>query len=132
MVAAASTAWLYRRLSANPLLLASGVATAVALAALGLCGDRFIAAVALAAFGAAWLFVQTLLGSRMQLSCPGRIRARVLGLFQSIRVGGQGLGALAWGELARHTGLRSAVLLAAAGMAVAALSLLRFPLHGRG
>jgi predicted MFS family arabinose efflux permease len=128
VAAAASMTWLNGRVRVNPLLLVNGIATAAALAALGLGGDPLTAALALAAFGAAWLVVQTLLGSRMQLSCPDRVRARVLGLFQSIRIGGQGLAALAWGELARHTGLRSAALLAAAGMAVAALSLLRFPL----
>jgi predicted MFS family arabinose efflux permease len=131
VAAAASMPWLYRRLRVDALLLGAGLTTAAAQAALGLTGNRVAAAAALTVFGAAWLAVQTLLGSSMLLACPDRVRARALGLFQSIRIGGQGLGALAWGALAGHAGLRCAMLLAAAGMAVAALSLLRFPLRGR-
>jgi len=131
IAAAAAMPAMSRRLRLNPLLLVAGLVTAAAMAVLGATGDPVVAGIVVFFYGAAWLAVQTLLGSTLQLACPDDVRARTISLFQSIRIGGQGVGALLWGAIAQYAGLPLAATLAALGMAVAALAVLRYPLTNR-
>lgn len=131
IAAAAAMPAMSRRLRLNPLLLVAGLVTAAAMAVLGTTGDPVVAGIVVFFYGAAWLAVQTLLGSTLQLACPDDVRARTISLFQSIRIGGQGVGALLWGAIAQYAGLPLAATLAALGMAVAALAVLRYPLTNR-
>jgi len=120
-----------QRASDNTSLLLGGLASAVALGALGLVGDVIAAAAALFAFGIAWMVMQTPLAATMALTAPDPVRGRVMALFQTVRMGSQSVGAVAWGLAATNLGVVPAVVLSAAGMALAALVALCWPVGPR-
>ncbi|MCW2522018.1 MAG: transporter [Frankiales bacterium] len=117
------------QLTADQTLLAGNLGTAAALAVLALTRSPTVAVLALFAFGVTWLVVQTRLAADMQLASSDESRSRTISVFQSVRMGAQGLGALGWGALAQSTGVPAATSIAAASMAVGALMVLPKPLH---
>lgn len=98
------------------------VLAASALAVMGLTTVSAAVGSALFVFGAAWLVIQAHLGVDVLVSVPDHVRARVIAVFQSIRIGGQGVGAIVWGVVASWAGLEAASIAAAASMAVAAVA----------
>jgi predicted MFS family arabinose efflux permease len=100
-----------------------------AVAVLGLDISSTAAVAALVMAGASWIAVQSTLGAIAQLLLPAWARARALAWFQLVFMGGQALGALAWGVVADAFGLAAAFLLPAGGLVLAALlGLLLVPL----
>jgi predicted MFS family arabinose efflux permease len=67
------------------------------------------------------LIVLTQVGATVQAAAPEVSRARVLSLFTSVRVGGQGVGAVCFGLLGEAVGVRDAMLVAAGGFLLAAV-----------
>ncbi|MEU7572503.1 MFS transporter [Micromonospora sp. NPDC049240] len=118
-----------RVLSSNHLLLLAGLLYAVVLATLALVPVPAVAVVALVPAGLAWMTVLSSVNAAMQLFLPGWVRARGLSVYQMVFAGGQALGAVAWGALGEFTGLVGALTVAAALMAVGALSVLLWPLR---
>ena len=118
-----------RVLSSNHLLLLAGLLYAVVLAVLALVPVPAVAVVALVPAGLAWMTVLSSVNAAMQLFLPGWVRARGLSVYQMVFAGGQALGAVAWGALGEFTGLVGALTVAAALMAVGALSVLLWPLR---
>jgi MFS family permease len=95
-----------------------GYAVAVAVAGLQPSTEIVVAALVLA--GLSWIAVQSTLGAAAQLVLPAWARARALAYFQLVFMGGQALGALAWGAVADAFGLPAAFLLPAVGLVVVA------------
>ncbi|WP_326550271.1 MFS transporter [Micromonospora sp. NBC_01813] len=122
---------LRRRASDNTILLLGGLASAAALGALGLVEDAIGAAVAMFVFGVAWMVMQTPLAATMALTAPDPIRGRVMALFQTVRMGSQSVGAIAWGLAATDLGIVTALVLSAAVMALAGLVALCLPVGPR-
>ncbi|MFI2711636.1 MFS transporter [Micromonospora sp. NPDC018662] len=118
-----------RVLTSNHLLLLAGLLYAAVLAALALVPVPAVAVVALVPAGLAWMTVLSSVNAAMQLFLPGWVRARGLSVYQMVFAGGQALGAVAWGALGEFTGLVGALTVAAALMAVGALSVLLWPLR---
>ncbi|MGX7678545.1 MFS transporter [Jatrophihabitans sp. DSM 45814] len=114
--------------AAGTTLLVGNLATAAMLALLGLTDDPAAAGAALFGFGISWLVVQTRLGASIQVAAPDAARARTISVFQSVRLGGQGIGALAWGGLAQVTSVIAAFGFAAGSLAVGAFAILWWPL----
>src|SRR3954447_4307250 len=94
-------------------------AAAVAVVGLNPSAPAVVGALVLA--GLSWIAVQSTLGATAQLVLPTWARARALAYFQLVFMGGQALGALAWGAVADAFGLRAAFLLPAGGLVVVGL-----------
>jgi MFS family permease len=94
---------------------------AAAVAVVGLAPSLPAVVAALVVAGFSWIAVQSTLGATAQLLLPTWARARALAYFQLVFMGGQALGALAWGVVADAFGLAAAFLLPAGGLVLAAL-----------
>ena len=78
--------------------------------------------------GACWLTVLSSLNTSAQRVAPGWVRARTLASFQLVMQGGLALGSLALGLIAGGAGVRTALLIAAGGLAAGVLGARRWPL----
>lgn len=115
-----------RRMSANGMVGAGATLYAVAMVGLVLAPHFVIALPALLIAGLAWTAVNSTLNAELQLFLPAWVRARGLGLFLVVITGSQAFGALLWGLIADHMGLRTSLLVAAGVVCVGAvLGLLR-------
>src|SRR4051794_20229596 len=94
---------------------------AAAVAVVGLNPSALAVVGALVLAGLSWIAVQSTLGATAQLVLPTWARARALAYFQLVFMGGQALGALAWGAVADAFGLRAAFLVPAGGLVVVGL-----------
>ncbi|WP_068018594.1 MFS transporter [Nocardia mexicana] len=79
--------------------------------------------------GFAWITSMSTMNSTMQLLLSSWVRARGLSVYQLVFMGGQALGALAWGLVAGAFGTVTAMIAAAALLGVCALSTLWLPVR---
>jgi MFS family permease len=79
-----------------------------------------LAAVAVVVAGAAWILVLSTFNSQYQATLPGWAKARGMSYYLVIFQGGGALGAAAFGVLAQHAGLTTALLVAGVGLAIVA------------
>jgi MFS family permease len=119
---------LRRALAPNPLILAGSLGAGAAFATLALVGNAWVVAPVLFLAGLAWLVVQMSLNTAMQMAAPGRVRARVLAVYQGVTLGGQSLAALGWGLAAQSAGLVPAVLLSGAAITAGGATVAWWPL----
>ena len=77
--------------------------------------------IALVPVGASWIAVMSSLNSGLQLALPNWVRARGLAYYLVVFQGAQAVGAVIWGALAHRTSVTTALLTAAAVLAVAAV-----------
>lgn len=117
------------RLSSNHILAIGTGAFATATLATGTLTNALIVAAVLVAAGTGWLFVLSTLNSSLQLTLPGWVRARGLSIYLMIAMGGQGIGALAWGIIAGQIEVPSTLAAAAALMFLSAVSIALWPLR---
>jgi MFS family permease len=111
-------------------VLGATLAYAAAVAVVGLHPSRSAVVAALVLAGLSWISVQSTFSATAQLLLPTWARARALAYFQLVFMGGQALGALAWGAVADTLGLTAAFVLPAVGLVLTALvSLLLVPLR---
>ena len=68
--------------------------------------------------GFAWLVILSIFNVAAMVSAPEWVRSRALGVYMLVFHGGLALGSAGWGALANRTSLRTALLIAAAGLAV--------------
>jgi MFS family permease len=97
------------------------LAYAAAVAVVGLTHSRPAVVAALVVAGLSGIGVQSTLGAAAQLLLPGWARARALAYFQLVFMGGQALGALAWGTVAEAYGLTAAFLIPGGGLVLVAM-----------
>ncbi len=119
---------LQKRLDADGMVLLSAFATAVVMAALSLAPPVWLALPLLMLLGAAWIMALTTLGGAAQAILPNWVRGRALAVYQMVFNGALAGGSLLWGFVAQALGTPHALLIAAAGLAVAALLLHRMRL----
>jgi MFS family permease len=118
------------RWSAGAIVTAATLGYAVAVTVVGLQSSAEVVVAALVLAGLSWIAVQSTLGATAQLLLPSWARARALAYYQLVFMGGQALGALAWGAVADAFGLAAAFLIPAGGLVlVAAVGLLLGPLR---
>jgi MFS family permease len=103
------------------------VVTAVAIVVVGTVRDAVVVGLALLPVGGAWIAVMSSLNSALQLALPNWVRARGLAYYLAVFQGAQALGALVWGTVADRTTVSTALLAAAALLAVGAVIGLRSP-----
>jgi len=114
--------------SASQLIGTASVVYAVALLVLALVTNLLLVIGVLLLAGAAWLAVLASLGAAMQMFLPAWVRARGLSAHTVVFVGGQALGAFAWGLLGQYAGLVAAFVTAAVVTAIGAGTLVVWPL----
>lgn len=115
--AAATLAWIRRRVAADTLLAVMSVYYVAALVTLALVRSPWVILPALLGAGFAWTATMSTLSVSVQLSAPGWVYARALGLYLMVFQGGLALGSILWGAIAEHRGTQAALLAAAACMA---------------
>ena len=120
--------WLQSRVSASQLIGGASLVYAIALLTLALVTNVPLVVAVLVMAGAAWLIVLSSLGAAMQMFLPVWVRARGLSAHAVVFVGGQAIGAFAWGLLGQYAGLAAAFVIAAAVTAVGAATLVVWPL----
>jgi hypothetical protein len=86
-----------------------------------------IAGLALVVGGVAWILVLSTLNSQYQSTLPGWAKARGMSYYLVIFQGGGAIGSAMFGLIAESTGLKDALLIAAAGLVLVTLAGLRLP-----
>jgi MFS family permease len=85
----------------------------------------------LVAGGAAWIGTLSTLNAAMQLGLPAWARARGLAAYILAFMGSQAVASFAWGLLADHTTVSTALVVSAAALALTALSVRALPMHDK-
>jgi MFS family permease len=117
------------RFSFNRIMATADVVYAVALVVLVTVPSPVAAILVLLPAGAAWVIILASLNAAIQLFLPGWVRARGLSAYMIVQASGQAAGALVWGLLASHVGLRQTYVAAAVLLLAAAVAAQARPLH---
>jgi MFS family permease len=119
---------LRRKLPAEWMLAGAGAIFTGTLVTLALTGNVPLIVFWLVAAGCAWTTTTSTLNIAVQLSVPAWVQARALGIYQMVFAGGMAGGSAVWGLIAERASNPTALLAAAAGMAIGVPVALRFPL----
>jgi MFS family permease len=107
---------LRRSLSLNALVAWATVAFAAGLFLVAAAGRPWIAALALAIVGGAWLTLLTSFHASAQSLMPSWVRGRAISVYLLVFFGGMAAGSAVWGAVAVRAGTRPALAASAAGM----------------
>ncbi|MGH9750888.1 MAG: MFS transporter [Candidatus Polarisedimenticolia bacterium] len=107
---------LRRSLSLNVLVAWATGAFAAGLFLVAAAGRPWIAALALAIVGGAWLTLLTSFHASAQSLLPSWVRGRAIAVYLLVFFGGLAAGSAVWGAVAARAGTRPALAVAAAGM----------------
>lgn len=116
-------------LTTNRMIGLSALLYAAAMVAIAFAPHFVVALLALLVAGMTWTAVNSTLNAELQLFLPAWVRARGLGLFLVVITGSQAVGALVWGLLADHLGVRASLLIAAGVVCMGALGGLLWPVQ---
>ncbi len=108
------------RVNVRVLMTASILTLAVVTVVLAFASVVALAAVVVVVAGVAWILVLSTFNSQYQATLPGWAKARGMSYYLVVFQGGGAVGAAAFGVLAQNAGLRTALLVAGAGLAVVA------------
>jgi MFS family permease len=100
------------------LVAAATLAYAAAVLVTGAARSAPLVGVAMVIIGVAWVAVLSTLDAGAQVVLPDWPRARALAYYQLVVMGGQALGGVLWGVVAEWWSTRTALTVAAAGLAV--------------
>ncbi len=118
VLAAVLLARVRARFSSDAILAASSVQYIATLLVLAFVHSISLDILFLIAGGFAWTSTMSTLNVSVQLSSPGWVQARALGMYQMVFQGGLALGAVVWGYVAEHTSVTTAMASSAAMMAI--------------
>jgi predicted MFS family arabinose efflux permease len=79
--------------------------------------------------GVAWTATLTTLNAAMQLSAAPWVRARAIGVYLLVMLGGQGVGAFLWGAVSAALGVTATLAIAGGLLALVGASVVVLPLH---
>lgn len=121
-----------RVLAARGVLLAlfSGV-YGLGLVGAGTLRVAWVLVVLLVAAGAGWLVVLSTFNTALQMTLPAWVRARGMSSYLVVMMGGQGIGAVAWGLVAQRVGVSQALVAAGVLLALGIVTQLWWPLLER-
>ena len=103
------------RAGLDGVVVAGTIGTALAIAGYALLRIPVLGMLASLLAGASWLACLSSLNVAAQLAVPDWVRARGMALYTAVFYGCLAVGSLIWGQVASHTGLSAALLIAAAG-----------------
>ncbi len=131
-VGAVTAAWMLppirEKVSADTLTVVASSVFALGLAGLAVAPAAWAAAAVGTVAGGAWLTVLSSFNVAAQSGLPSWVRARALSVYMLVFFGGLAGGSVIWGRMADAVGTRSALLIAAASVAVGLLAAIRFRL----
>lgn len=107
-----------RRLSANGIVTAAGLAFAVTLLTLAFVHRVELVCLSLLLAGFAWTNTTSTFNVAVQVVVPPWVQARALGAYQMIFQGGLAIGSAVWGLVATHTSTPVSLAAAAAGLLI--------------
>lgn len=107
------------RFSADKILAFSSVQFCATLLVLAFVHSVALDILFLIAGGFAWTSSMATLNTGVQLSSPGWVQARALGMYQMVFQGGLALGSVVWGTVAEHSSVKVAMVSSAVLIAVA-------------
>jgi MFS family permease len=116
------------RVGSARLVTGAMLVTAAAIGLVATVSSPVLVGMALVPVGGSWIAVMSSLNSGLQLALPNWVRARGLAYHLVVFQGAQAVGAVIWGALADRTSVTTALLAAAAVLAVAAVVGLRTPM----
>jgi MFS family permease len=119
---------LRQRVGTDGLMTLAALLCAAVMCALAAAPPQALALVLLLGLGAAWIVALTTLNAVTQAILPNWVRGRGLAVYLTVFNGALAGGSLGWGALAQPLGLRTTLLVAAAGTVLAALLVRRWPL----
>ena len=103
---------------------------ALAMAVVAFAPNLWVAVPAMVIGGGAWLIAANSLSVSAQLALPDWVRARGMSIYQVALMGGAGLGAALWGQVASWTDVRTSIAAAAATGAALLWLTRRHSIHG--
>jgi MFS family permease len=112
---------LRERFGREPLILVSIILTAIAMAGIALSPWIWLTAAAESLTGLGTTLVYTSFGIMAQQLAPRQLLGRILSIHQMAAFGGLAVGTGLWGAIAKFTGVRPAILIAASAMLVLTL-----------
>ena len=118
VIAAVLLARVRARWNADAILAAASLQYIATLLILAFVHNVWLDILFLVAGGFAWTCTMSTLNVSVQLSSPGWVQARALGMYQMVFQGGLALGSVAWGYVAEHSSVKIALASSAALMAV--------------
>ncbi|GEO15900.1 MFS transporter [Microvirga aerophila] len=116
------------RLGQDRLVLVASLVTAAATALLALTDSAVLGILVAFMLGSAWIAMLTTLNATMQGILPNWVRGRGLAIYITAFNGALAVGSVSWGSLAQSIGTDPTLLLAGAGLALAAALAHRAPL----
>jgi MFS family permease len=119
VIAAVLLARVRARFSSDVILAAASVQYIATLLVLAFVHSVTADILFLIAGGFAWTSTMSTLNVSVQLTSPGWVQARSLGMYQMVFQGGLALGSVVWGAVAEHTSVSSAMASSAALMTLA-------------
>lgn len=120
---------LRERFSTNVLVVGGTLGTALVLLIFALAHVKFLAVIASFLAGASWIAVLSSFMISAQTALPNWVRARGLALYLMAFSGAMALGSLGWGQIASHSSVSIALLIAAAGIILVLPITLKVELH---
>lgn len=129
VIGAVSLGTVRKRFSPSTQIAFSALVFAVGTVSLALIDSVPLLLAMLLLAGAAWLLSLSTLNATMQLLLPNWVRARGLSVYLLVFMGGQAIGSLVWGLVARLLSLDEALLIAGGLLCFCALSVLWWPLY---
>jgi MFS family permease/quinol monooxygenase YgiN len=120
------------KVSNNLLVVGATVLFAIVTAVLAHVHVPMIAGVAMFLGGIAWITVMSSFNTAAQAASPAWARARTLSTYTLVFMGGMAFGSAAWGTVAAHFGVTSALTCAALGLIIGLAASLRYRLIDGG
>ena len=120
---------LRERLGADSLVGVASLGTAIATALFAIARHPATAIVASFIAGASWIAAVASLNVSAQVALPEWVRGRGLAMYVTVMFGALSIGSAVWGQVAVMAGVPAALLLAAAGAAIAIPLTLRWKLQ---
>ena len=118
VIGATSLPQVRRKLSADLIIAISSAFFTVTLLVLAFVHHALIIIPVLLCAGFCWTSTMSTLNLAIQLSAPGWVHARALGIYQMVFSSGMALGSVIWGLIAEHTSTPIALAVAAGGLLV--------------
>jgi MFS family permease len=110
-----------RKLGSDEIVLASSAIFVVTILVLAFFRSPWMLIPVLILGGFAWTATMSTLNLAVQLSSPGWVQARAIGIYQMVFSAGLALGSFIWGALAQHVSTSASLASAAIGMVLSTL-----------
>ena len=117
-----------QKISNNLLVIGATMLFAIVTAVLAHVHVRVVAGVAMMFGGIAWIAVMSSFNTAAQAAAPAWARARALSIYTLVFMGGMAVGSAAWGAVAAHLGVTTALTCAAVGLIIGLSTSFRYKL----